>query len=142
MSSRQTFAETPGDVVERLSVGGSAVMRRKLDPEAIALPPRDNVEVRVEDLLAGRRTVRQEEVNGLAAQAGDPEASSDPTRESPHRDGRDLIHLSDRGGVLQRHDEGVALVDRMQIEEGDRVASLRDEARLLVAFDDPAEDAR
>src|SRR2546423_3333021 len=116
-------------------------MGGELDPEAIALPPRDHVEVRVKDLLAGRRAVRQEEVDGLAAQAGDAEASSAPARERPHRDGRDLIDLPDRGGVLPRDHEGVALVDRMQVEECDRVASLRDEARLLVAFDDPAEDA-
>src|SRR5438552_2779779 len=105
MSSRQTFAETPGDVVEGLAVGGSAVMRRELDPETIALPPRDHVEVRMEDLLAGRRTVGQEEVDGFAAQAGDTEASRDSARECPHRDGRDLIHLADRGGVLPRDHE-------------------------------------
>src|SRR2546430_4692645 len=140
-SSRQAFAEPRGDVVERLALGGSAVVGRELDPEAVSLPPRDHVEVRVEDLLAGRRSVREVEVDGFAAQSGDAEARGDAARERPHRDGGDLVHLADRRGVLSWDHDGVALVDRMDVEERDRVASLRDEPRLLVAFDDPAEDA-
>src|SRR5881397_2722620 len=136
-----SLAQARRDVVECLSIGGGAVMRRELDPEPIALPPRDHVQMRMKDFLPRRGAVREEEIDGLAAQAGSPQAGGDAPRERPHRDGRDLVDLRDRGGVLPGHDEGVTLVDRMQVEERDRVAPLSHEARLLLALDDPAKDA-
>src|SRR6267142_142185 len=95
----------------------------------------------MKDLLAGRRAVREEEVDRLAAQARDAEAGGDAPRERPHRDGGDLVHLADRRGVLSRDHEGVTLVDRMQVEERDGVVPLSHEAGLLVTVEDPAEDA-
>src|SRR2546429_1983316 len=139
MSSRQTFAEAPGHVVERLAVCGGTVMRRELDPEVIALPPRDHVQVRMKDFLACGGAVRQKEVEGFAAQSGRPERRGDPPGERPHRDRRNLVNLADRRGVLAGDDEGVALGDRMKIEERQSIGTLGDEARLLFTLDDPAE---
>src|ERR1700694_1545314 len=95
----------------------------------------------MKDFLARGRAVREKKVDGLAAEAGAPQASGHAPRQRPHSDGRDLVDLAYRRGVLPRDDDGVALVDGVQVEERDRVASLRDEARLLLALDDPAEDA-
>src|SRR3981081_2448859 len=95
----------------------------------------------MKDVLARAGAVREEEVDALAAQAGGSQAGGDAPRERPHRDGRDLVDLGDRRGVLPGDDQGVALVDRMQVEERDRVASLCHEARFLFALDDAAKNA-
>src|SRR5207302_9566488 len=42
--------------------------------------------------------------------------------------------------VLSGNDERVALGDRMKVKEREHVGALRHKARLLAAFDDPAED--
>src|SRR2546428_3103811 len=139
--SGESLAQPPGDLVEVLAWGGRAVMRRKLDPETVALPARDHVEVGVKDLLAGGRAVGDEEVDRLAAEAGRPECGGDPPRERPHRHGRDLVDVADRRRVLSGNDQRMALGDRMEIEERKYVGALRHEAGLLVALDDPAKDA-
>src|SRR3979490_547383 len=95
----------------------------------------------MEDVLARTGAVREEEVDALAAQAGGSQAGGDAPRQRPHRDGRDLVDLGDPRGGLTRADQGGALVDRMQVEERDRVASLCHEARLLTALDDAAKNA-
>lgn len=97
--------------------------------------------MRVEDFLPGRRTVREKEVESLTPKSGDAQGRGDASGQGPHRDGRDLIHLGDRGAMLPRNDQRVALIDRMQIEEGDCVGPLGHEARFLLALDYPAKDA-
>src|SRR5204862_2878995 len=85
------LAESARDVVEILPRRGRAVVRRELDPEAVALPARDHMEVRVKDLLTGGRAVREKEVDRLAAQARGAEGGGDPPRQRPHRNRRDLV---------------------------------------------------
>src|SRR5207253_10944990 len=116
-----SLAQPPGDLVELLAWGGRAVMRRELDPETVALPARDHVEVRVKDLLAGGGAVGDEEVDRLAAEAGRPQCGGDPPRERPHRHSRDLVDVADRRRVLSGNDQRVALGDRMEIEERQHV---------------------
>src|SRR5207237_5350681 len=105
------LAEPARDVVELLPWRGRTVVRRELDPEAVALPARDHMEVRVKDLLAGGRAVREKEVDRLAAQTGAAKGGGDPPRQRPHRNRRDLVDFADRRGVLARNDERVALRD-------------------------------
>src|SRR5947208_16181041 len=116
-------------------------MRWELDPETVALPARDHVQVRVKNLLAGGRAVGDEEVDRLATEARCSQCGGDPPRERPHRHGRDLVAVAYRGRVLSRNDQRVALSARMEIEERKDVGALRHEAGLLVTLDDPAKDA-
>jgi hypothetical protein len=61
-----------------------------------------------------------------------PEAqhTRDAPGERPHRDRRKLVDLADQGGVLPGDYEGMPLVDRVDVEKRDGIASLGDEARF------------
>ena len=48
-------------------------------------------------------------------------------------------HVGQRLGVRARNDEHVALEERLDVEEGDRVLLLRDEVGLALTGDDGAE---
>src|SRR2546430_11433472 len=139
--SSEPLPEPPGDLVEGLPLSRRAVVGRELDLETIAWPARDHVQVGVEHLLARRGAVRKEEVDGFAAQAGDAERAGDAPRERPHRDGCDLVDFADRRCVLPGDHGCGALVDRMDIEKRDRVASLRHKACFLTVLEDAAKDA-
>ena len=111
------------------------------DAHAVAREPGDDVEVNVEDVLAGRLAVGQEEVDPLAA---DPRCAD--------RGGHALGHAHQVGGILgvQAGQGGgvgtgdhqqVARDGRANVHKGQGPLILVDQAGRLPAGDDAAKDA-
>jgi hypothetical protein len=66
------------DRLEFLAGWPVRVVRTKPKAEAIASMPRDHMQVDVEDLLASRLAIREEQVDTLALQLARAQSSSDP----------------------------------------------------------------
>ncbi|GLL02301.1 hypothetical protein GCM10017581_040430 [Dactylosporangium matsuzakiense] len=100
------------------------------------------MKVDVEDLLTGRFSVGQQQVDAVAAQPGPPQRAGQPLRHGPHVRPGVRREIAEPRRVPTRHDEQVPGRHRAQVHERDsRVVRVHD-AGLGPPGRDLAEHAR
>src|SRR5665213_311952 len=108
--------------------------------EAVTRPPRDEMNMEVEDVLPPRRPVRLSQVESVGSELPLQELC-DALRH--HQDGGKLLlrDIPDVGGVDTRNNEGVAFGSLPAIEKCKCPVILSHDVRGRIAGDDPTKDA-
>ena len=128
-------------VATRSSSERSTLLPVGRDLELISLEARDDVHVKVEDVLKRGLAVGDEDVDPLAADA----AGTDRLLHA-HRDAEGvrpgvLVHVGHRRRVLLRDEQDMPGVDGMEVHEPEEPLVFEDDARLCLARDEGAEHA-
>jgi hypothetical protein len=136
------LADTLGLAVELIATWRRVTPRRSIDLEAVAPKAGDDVQVRMQDFLAGGFAVGDEEIDPIRA---DDVAVAKGARElAGHSEQAIRVCVGQivrEHHVFVRYHEQVAGSDRSDIKEGAHQLVTEDEARVRPARDDVAEDA-
>lgn len=108
--------------------------------QAVAEIAGDDVEVGVHDRLAGGFEIIHADIETLGIKGG-PQGPGHPAAHQPHLPPEVVGQLQQGGIMLLGNDQGVAVVHRGHIEEGQDPGGLQDPRRRGLAEGDPAEDA-
>lgn len=95
----------------------------------------------VEDLLASRLAVSEEEVDALAIERRAPQCGRCELTDAEELGTVFGIEIGEVRRVRPWHDEEVSAYDRLDVHEDDRPLVLEDDAGLDLAGDEPAEQA-
>jgi len=125
---------------EFLACGAIEFARAPLDGEAAAIVELgDDVEVDVHDGLVGGRAVVLENIERGRA-GGLHDGTADAWQDAANGGGGVVGELVERDGGFLGDDEGVALAERADVEEGEGAGVLVDFVAGNLAADDLAED--
>jgi hypothetical protein len=117
------------------------IVWREAQSKAVAGEPRKHVKVDVKNLLHRRLAVRQEEIDPFAAHAALTNCRGHTLPDAHQVGGCLRISIREVRGVLNRNDENVPRIDRLDIHEGGDSSISKNEASWNVACEDTTEDA-
>ena len=89
-----------------------------VDDDGVALEARDHVQVNVEDILAGRFAVGEEEVDAFAAQAGTAHGGRHALGDAKQVHAGGFVQLGQVGGVGLGNDQQVTRYHGIQVHKG------------------------
>ena len=108
--------------------------------DGVVVEARDDVPVTVIDRLAGGLAVVDDHVEPVGA-GGRADGPAEPGQERAGGRGDGVGELAQVGVMGPGHEQGVAAIDRIDVEEGDGLGRLEYPGRRDLAVDDLAEDA-
>ena len=111
------------------------------DDDGVALEARDHVQVNVEDILAGRFAVGEEEVDTFAAQAGTAHGGRHALGDAKQVHAGGFVQLGQVGGVGLGDDQQVTRHHGIQVHKGQADVVLEDDTCRRLPCGNRAEDA-
>jgi len=104
------------------------VSRRECQAETVIRETRKDMQMRMEDFLAGRLTIGQKQVHPLARKTALAQCRCRPHSHGKYFRRQCIVQVSQQRQMTLRNDEHVTWIDRLDVHNGQNIVCFMDEA--------------